>query len=108
MLTPGEFVMNREATKAFGPMLAAMNGSKFPSMISKGMSAPKYQTPSTSAVAPSNISTSTSVNNNSSSVYNYNVGINVGGSNANPQDIARVVMTQIKNIDSQRIRTQRA
>jgi hypothetical protein len=41
-------------------------------------------------------------------VYNYNVGINVGGSSANPQDIARAVMTQIKNIDAQRIRSQRA
>ena len=35
------------------------------------------------------------------------ITINVGGSNANPQDIARAVMTQIKDVDSQRIRTQR-
>jgi hypothetical protein len=107
MLTPGEFVMNKSATKAFGPMLAAMNGSKFPSMLQNGFTAPKYQTSSTNIIAPSNVSSSSSVNNNSSSVYNYNVGISVNGSNLNPQDVARAVMTQIKGVDSQRIRTQR-
>jgi len=40
-------------------------------------------------------------------VYNYNLNVNVK-SDANPDDIAKVVMTQIKQIDSQRIRTQRA
>jgi len=40
-------------------------------------------------------------------VYNYNLSVNVK-SDADPNDIARVVMTQIKQIDSQRIRTQRA
>jgi hypothetical protein len=107
MLTPGEFVMNKRATKTFGPMLAAINGSKFPSMLSKGMSAPTYKTPSTNIIAPSNISNSNSINNNSSSVYNYSVGINVSGTNLNSQDIAREVMTQIKNVDAQRIRSQR-
>jgi hypothetical protein len=107
MLTPGEFVMNKSATKAFGPMLAAMNGSKFPSMLQNGFTAPTYQTSSTNIIAPSNVSNSSSVNNNSSSVYNYNVGISVNGSNLNPQDVARAVMTQIKGVDSQRIRTQR-
>jgi TP901 family phage tail tape measure protein len=107
MLTPGEFVMNKGATKAFGPMLAAMNGSKFPSMLKGGLVTPIYQTSSNNIMAPSNMSNSSSVNNNSSSVYNYNVGINVSGSNLNPQDIARAVMTQIKGVDSQRIRTQR-
>jgi TP901 family phage tail tape measure protein len=107
MLTPGEFVVNKNATKAFGPMLAAMNGSKFPSMLQNGFTSPTYQTSSTNIIAPSNVSNSSSVNNNSSSVYNYNVGISVNGSNLNPQDIARAVMTQIKGVDSQRIRTQR-
>jgi hypothetical protein len=40
-------------------------------------------------------------------VYNYNLSVNVK-SDANPDDIARVVMTQIRQIDSQRIRTQRS
>ena len=39
-------------------------------------------------------------------VYNYNLNVNVR-SDANPEDIARVVMTQIRQVDSQRIRTQR-
>jgi hypothetical protein len=41
------------------------------------------------------------------SVYNYNLSVNVK-SDANPDDIARVVMSQIRQIDSQRIRTKRA
>jgi len=43
----------------------------------------------------------------SEKVYNYNLSVNVK-SDADPDDIARVVMTQIRQIDSQRIRTQRA
>jgi hypothetical protein len=39
-------------------------------------------------------------------VYNYNLSVNVK-SDANPDDIARVVMTQIRQIDSQRVRGQR-
>ena len=49
------------------------------------------------------------INNGSYSgekVYNYNLNVNVK-SDANPEDIARVVMTQIRQVDSQRIRTQR-
>lgn len=40
------------------------------------------------------------------SVYNYSVNVNVK-SGSNPDEIARAVMTQIKQIDSQRIRGQR-
>ena len=39
-------------------------------------------------------------------VYNYNLNVNVK-SDANPNEIARTVMSQIKQIDSQRIRNQR-
>jgi hypothetical protein len=39
-------------------------------------------------------------------VYNYNLSVNVK-SDANPNEIARTVMSQIKQIDSQRIRNQR-
>lgn len=41
------------------------------------------------------------------SVYNYSLSVNVSNSNANPNDIARVVINQIKQIDSQRIRSNR-
>jgi len=40
-------------------------------------------------------------------VYNYSINVNVK-SGANPDEIARAVMTQIKQVDSQRIRGQRA
>jgi hypothetical protein len=123
MLTPGEFVMNKGATKAFGPMLAAINGSKFPSMLGRvgqpgygSMSSPistnfsmqSYPQMSSTSINPMTSISSASVNNNSTAVYNYSVGINVNGSNSNPQDIARAVMTEIKNVDAQRIRSQRA
>ena len=96
MLTPGEFVMNRQATKSFGPLLEMLNESKYPSMIGSSYDG-----------QGSGIGAVTSVNDNSRSVYNYNVGINVPQSNANPNDIARAVIGQIKYIDNQRIRGQR-
>jgi hypothetical protein len=43
---------------------------------------------------------------NGESVYNYSVNVNVK-SDANPEQIARAVMTQIKQVDSQRIRSNR-
>jgi hypothetical protein len=52
-------------------------------------------------------SNNVSVSDNSNRVYNYNVGINVPQSNANPDDIARAVIGQIKYIDAQRIRGQK-
>jgi TP901 family phage tail tape measure protein len=96
MLTPGEFVMNKRATAEFGPMLSMLNESKYPSMIGNGFGA---QTPINNV--------STSVSDNSTAVYNYNLGFSINGSNANANDIARVVMREIKNVDAQRIRGQR-
>ena len=86
MLTPGEFVVKRFAVKNFG-----VNNLK---AINDGT----YQPASTSLAA---------INNNSNSVYNYGITVNVSGSSASTDDIARAVMTQIKNIDNQRIRGQR-
>ena len=109
MLTPGEFVVNKSAAKTFGPLLTAINESKYPSMLSAGMMSPTY-----SISAPNNIVTmpvnnsATSISDNSNTVYNYNVGISVGGTNVNPDRIARAVMDEIKYVDSQRIRNQRA
>ncbi len=96
MLTPGEFVMNKQATKSFGPLLSMLNESKYPSMIGSS-----YDGKGSSG------GIMTSVSDNSSKVYNYNVGITVPQSNANPNDIARAVIGQIKYIDNQRIRGQR-
>jgi len=73
-----------------------LNESKYPSMIGNRSSA---------QVPVNNVSTS--VSDNSTAVYNYNLGFSINGSNANANDIARVVMREIKNVDSQRIRGQR-
>jgi TP901 family phage tail tape measure protein len=97
MLTPGEFVMNKKATQQFGPLLSMLNESKYPSMIGS----------SASGQVPIN-NVSTSVSDNSTAVYNYSLGFNINGSNANPNEIAKAVMTQIKQVDAQRIRRQRA
>jgi len=106
MLTPGEFVMNKAATKRFGPMLENMNNSKYPSMI-KDLTPTTYTNVNSSMVTPIVNNMSTTVSDNSSTMYNYNVGINVNESNASSNDIARAVIGQIKYIDSQRIRGQR-
>ena len=85
MLTPGEFVIKKFAVDKFGvDNLKAINDGTF---------MPR------SSVA--------SVNNNSNSVYNYGVTVNVSHANASTQDIAKAVITQIRNIDNQRIRGQR-
>jgi TP901 family phage tail tape measure protein len=106
MLTPGEFVMNRAATKQFGPMLNEMNNSKFPSMI-ENMTPAVYSSNNSSLITPTITSVATTVSDSSTTMYNYNVGITVSESNASSNDIARAVMGQIKYIDSQRIRGQR-
>jgi TP901 family phage tail tape measure protein len=78
---------------------------KIPAMLSPGefiMS--KY------AVQNYGIDKLKAMNNGESStdnVYNYSINVNVK-SGANPDEIARSVMAQIKQIDSQRVRTQRA
>jgi TP901 family phage tail tape measure protein len=95
MLTPGEFVVNKNAAKRFGPLLHSINESKYPGLLSP-MSG-------SSLVGMS----SNSINNNSSSVYNYSLNIDASGGSASPNDIARIVMTQIKNMDAQRIRGNR-
>ena len=119
MLTPGEFVVNRESTKAFGPLLSAINDAKYPSMIARKFSEVSPSMMTTSLISPSyNISSPTvnasntnianaSYSDNSSAVYNYNVGITVGGTNASPSNIAQTVMNEIRYLDSQRVKKQR-
>jgi hypothetical protein len=96
MLTPGEFVMNKAASKAYGPLLERINESKYPSMLGRG---------GMTQIPVNNISTS--MNDNSTAVYNYNLGFSINGSNGSAKDIANAVMREIKNVDSQRIRGQR-
>jgi len=96
MLTPGEFIMNRAASKAYRPLLERMNESKYPGMLNGG---------GITQIPVNNITTS--MNDNSTAVYNYNLGFSINGANGNANDIARAVMREIKNVDSQRIRRQR-
>ena len=95
LLTPGEFIVNKNATKKFGPLLDSINESKYPSSLLHG-SGPTVLGVSNNAV-----------NNNSSSVYNYSLNIDASGGSANPNDIARIVIGQIKALDAQRIRGNR-
>ena len=91
MLTPGEFVVNKKATQSFGPLLSAINS-------------PTFTTPEAMS-SIKNLSGSQTEVNNSKTLYNYNLSVNVSNSNANPNDIARTVINQIKQIDNQRIRS---
>jgi hypothetical protein len=93
MLTPGEYVINKNATQKFGPLLSAINS-------------PTFKTPTSSNSNFSGINSSSSITstNNSKTLYNYNLSVNVSNSNANPNDIARTVINQIKMIENQRIR----
>jgi hypothetical protein len=96
MLTPGEFIVNKAASKAYRPLLERINESKYPSMLGRG---------GMTQIPVNNISTS--MNDNSTAVYNYNLGFSINGSNGSAKDIANAVMREIKNVDSQRIRGQR-
>ena len=89
MLTPGEFIVNAKSAKAAGPILSQINSPSFNGFETASFGGSK---------SPAQMSTS---------MYNYSVGINVNQSNASADDIANSVMTQIKYIDSQRIRGQR-
>jgi hypothetical protein len=83
MLTPGEFVVKKFAVDSFGvDNLRDINNGTFNDKSKSGKNA-------------------------SSSVYNYGINVNVANSNASTDEIARAVITQIKNIDNQRIRGQK-
>jgi TP901 family phage tail tape measure protein len=96
MLTPGEFIVNKAASKAYRPLLERINESKYPGMLGGG---------GMTQIPVNNISTS--MNDNSTAVYNYNLGFSINGANGSAKDIANAVMREIKNVDSQRIRGQR-
>jgi hypothetical protein len=128
MLTPGEFVVNKKSAKKYRGLLDMINSNQAPQMLAKGgmvgrsnsFSSPSFGSPRSSLSGPSYKSnkkpmmsinrpaSSPSLADNSTAVYNYNVGINVGGSSASPDAIAKAVMNEIRYVDSQRIRGQRA
>ena len=92
MLTPGEFVVNKKASQTFGPLLSAINS-------------PTFKSPDLMSSSIRNSNGSKTAVNNSKTLYNYNLSVNVSNSGANPNDIARTVINQIKQIDNQRIRS---
>lgn len=98
LLTPGEFVVRKSATKAYLPQLKAMNSGLFPSLNSPsyGLSSPNLSLAQRSA------------DKSGQTMYNntYSIDVNVS-TDANPNEIARAVMTEIKRVDSQRIRGNR-
>ena len=100
MLTPGEFVIKKSIADQYGQMLEALNDGKYQSF-----DAPTYSSMSNNVKVGAGARGSSA--DNSSKVYNYNVGISVNGTNANADDIAKAVMSEIKYIDSQRLRGQR-
>jgi TP901 family phage tail tape measure protein len=128
MLTPGEFVINKKSAQKYRGLLDMINSNRVPQMLAKGgmvgrsnsFSSPSFGSPRSSLSGPSYKSnkkpmmsinrpaSSPSLADNSTAVYNYNVGINVGGSSASPDAIAKAVMNEIRYVDSQRIRGQRA
>ena len=101
MLTPGEFVVRKSVVDQYGPLLEFLNNGTY-----KSFEAPTYSNMSNSSVKVGTGATG-SLADNSSKVYNYNVGISVNNTNADADDIAKAVMSEIKYIDSQRLRGQR-
>jgi TP901 family phage tail tape measure protein len=101
MVTPGEFIVKKNVAEQYGALLESLNNGTF-----KTFEAPRFNTMDNDAVKVGAGST-TSVSDNSSRVYNYNVGISVNNTSASADDIAKVVMAEIKYIDSQRLRGQR-
>ena len=111
MLTPGEFVVNRAATKKFKPILKSINDGSISSLLASGFNKPAYNMPQRGDLGSSIISYSsptfaaspTAVDN---SVYNYSLSVNVEGTDASANDIANVVMNKIRNMQSQQVRRQ--
>jgi hypothetical protein len=101
MLTPGEFVVRRSVADQYGALLQSLNNGTY-----KTFEAPTFSSMANDSIKVGSGSASSSADN-SSKVYNYNVGISVSNTNASPDDIAKVVMAEIKYIDSQRLRGQR-
>jgi hypothetical protein len=98
MLTPGEFIVNKTAAQSSLAQCYSLLMNPSIHLCLGGMGG--------STVVPIN-NVSTSMSDNSTAVYNYNLGFSINGSNSNANDIARAVMTEIKNVDAQRIRGQR-
>jgi HEPN domain-containing protein len=101
ILTPGEFVIRREAVEKYGKNFFANLNSTIYNKKPK-FSTPEYGMSKQEASIKSDDSSKSQVMYNN----NYSVSVNVK-SDSNPDQIARTVIDQIKRIDSQRIRGNR-
>ena len=108
MLTPGEFVINKNAAKTFLPMLESINSGVFPSIGGMNLGSPRYDVPANNIT---NVPVSQSITNssNASTMYNnsYSINVNVSGSNSSADEIANVVMGKIARSNSGSIRGSR-
>jgi TP901 family phage tail tape measure protein len=108
MLTPGEFVIRKNAAKAFLPVLKSINSGLFPSVGGINLDSPRYDVPTNNIT---NVPVSQSVTNssNASTMYNnsYSINVNVSGSNSSADEIANVVMGKIARSNSGSIRGSR-
>jgi len=106
----GKFEMQFEANGGLiNPMKFAMGGFAKGTDTVPAMLTPGEFVMSRYAVNSYGINGMKAINNGQGvgeSVYNYSVSVNVA-SDANPDEIARVVMKQIKQVDSQRIKGNR-
>jgi TP901 family phage tail tape measure protein len=95
---------NKMPRMAEGGLFKSINTDTVPAMLTPGefvvrkFAVQKYGTEKLKAI--------NNGTHNDGSVYNYSVSVNVK-SDANPDQIARAVMTQIKQVDSQRLRSNR-
>jgi TP901 family phage tail tape measure protein len=107
MLTPGEFVVNRESSKTFAPLLSSINseGRSFDLPVYPKIER-NYSEPSVGGNVYQNNEVADSSARVDNSVYNYSLNVNVSGSSSNANDIANVVMNKIKSIESQQVRKQ--
>jgi hypothetical protein len=103
LLTPGEFVIRREAVEKYGKnFFAALNSTIYNKK-------PDFSMPSFSSSYGMSEATVGNVSaGGSSSVYNnsYQINVNVA-SESNPDEIAKTVMAQIKRVESRKIRGNR-
>jgi hypothetical protein len=107
MLTPGEFVVNRESSKTFAPLLSSINneGRDFALPVYPQIQRDYPEAALSGGIYQKNeaVDLNAQVDN---SVYNYTLSVNVNGTNANASDIANVVMNKIKTMESQQVRKQ--
>jgi len=101
MLTPGEFVIRREAVEKYGKnFFAGLNSTIYNKR-------PDLSAPSYSVSSPSYKETSKDAEKNQVMYNNsYSISINVK-SESNPDQIAKTVIDQIKRVDSQKVRGNR-